>query len=132
MPGNHSNKKMLEQGGFKLKVVLVLAFLALVGWAGAVFSAPYLRKARFEKLMEDYMRDYVRIGLDGIIENLIKEAKNLGLPELKPKDFQFEGGPGEDSTLRCFYTEVIKLPGNYQIVIQMKAEKTIKIPTEPL
>ncbi len=122
-----SNKYI--SGGAKIKFFLVLIALALIGWSVAVFSAPYLRKSKFQHQMEDRMMDYAHTGYDDMIEQLIAEARKDGLPALQPESFEFSGGDlGEISTLRCKYQEAIKLPAGRFYVIDMTAEITAKIP----
>ena len=128
--GNRGADLSRESGGFRLNLVLILGFLVLVGWGAAIFSQPYLRKARFEKEMEEVMRELSRSDQETMIQNLIKKAKELGLPPLTYQNFYFQGGVGKESLLQCRYTEVITLPGNYSIQIKMLAEKKIKIPYE--
>jgi len=117
-------------GGAKFNIAIILCVLALVGWGVAVFTAPYLRKARFENRMADWMREYRKIGYDAMIEELIKEAKKAGLPPLTEENFEFEGDVGQESVLRCHYQEAIKLPRGRYYVINMVLEKQIKIPYE--
>ena len=116
-------------GGTKFNIFLVLCFLALVGWASAVISGPYLRKYRFQKFMADYMQEYRYMqGEQELIGKLIEEAGKLGIPPLNPDNFEFQGGVGQDSTLRCSYSEFIKLPGNKYYKIDLTAEKNLFIP----
>lgn len=130
-PGNMERVRNNLSGGTKFNIFITLVLLAVIGWAVAVFSAPYLRKSKLENVMEDYMREYHRLGYDGMIEEIIKEAKKIqGLPELYPKNFHFEGDIGIDSTLRCEYSEFINLPGGRAYRLDMVAEVTIKIPAE--
>gem|GEM_PF-1557956 len=116
-------------GGTKFNIFLVLCFLALVGWASAVISRPYLRKYRFQKFMADYMQEYRYMqGEQELIGKLIEEAGKLGIPPLNSDNFEFQGGVGQDSTLRCSYSEFIKLPGNKYYKIDLTAEKNLFIP----
>ena len=117
-------------GGAKLNIFIVLCVLALVGWGAAVFSAPYLRKSRFENRMADWMREYRKIGYDAMIEELIKEAKKVGLPPLTEENFEFEGDVEQESVLRCKYSEFIKLPAGRYYRIDLVAVKQLKIPYE--
>ena len=117
-------------GGTKFNIFLVLCFLALVGWLSAVISRPYLRKARFQKLMGQYMQEYRYMqGEQELFKQLIEEAEKLGIPPLTPDNFEFQGGVGQDSTLRCSYSEFIKLPGNKYYRIDLTAEKSLFIPS---
>jgi len=119
----------LFAGGTKFNILIVLCVLALIGWGVAVFSAPYLRKSRLQNIMGDWMREYYKYGYDGMLENIISEAKVAKLPPLTPENFKFEEGEaGRESVLSCYYTESIKLPGGRYYVIKMVAEKRIIIP----
>ena len=127
--GGHWRKRSKRfSGGTKFNIFLVLCFLALVGWGVAVFSRPYLRKTRLERVMGEYMRDYQSLGEEEMIERVIKEAEKLGIQGLTQDNFEFEGGVGKDSTFRCSYNEFIKLPGNKFYKIEIKAEKNLFIP----
>lgn len=118
-------------GGTKFNIFIILVILAVLVWGGVVFTAPYLRKSRLENIMEDWMREYRHYGYNGMIEEIIKEAKKIkNMPELTKENFKFEGDVGVDSTLRCEYTEFIRLPRDRYYKLDMVAEKTIKIPYE--
>jgi len=120
-----------QSGGTKFNIFILLVILGVLVWGGVVFSAPYLRKSRLENIMGDWMREYKHYGYDGMVEAIIKDAKKIkNMPELTKDNFSFEGDVGVESTLRCEYTEEIKLPGNRYYQLNMVAEKTIEIPRE--
>lgn len=117
-------------GGTRFNIFIVLCLLALIGWAAAVISGPYLRRSRLQNRMAEWMRDYRHMTYEEMIERIIFDAKQAGIKEISPENFSFEGGVGQESTLRCNYTEYIKLPGGRYYVLNMEAKKTIKIPAE--
>ncbi len=127
--GNPGRKKSeFQAGGAKFNFILVICALALVGWAVVVIGGPYLRKARLEGIMADWMRDYKNVGEDMMMDQIVSDAQKSGLKQLKREDCTFQGDVGVDSFVHCEYEESIKLPGDRYYVIPMVAEKHIKIP----
>ena len=124
-------KSRALSGGTRFNIFIVLCLLAIIGWAVAVISGPYLRRSRLQNRMAEWMRDYRNMTYDEMIERLIKDAQTIGIKDqIGPENFSFEGDVGKESTLRCNYVETIKLPRGRYYVLNMEAKKTIKIPAE--
>lgn len=118
----------MRRGGTKFNIIILLLIFVIVGYGTAKFGGPYLRKEKFEKEMENFMRRYARMGESLMIADLIKQAEVIGLPPLTKDNFHFEGDVGVDSVLTCTYVEQIKFPGGKVYNWQLVAEKRMKIP----
>ena len=118
-------------GGTKINIVIGLAILVAIGWGVAVFSAPYLRKSKFQHDMAENMRYLVKTDEETMIQNCLDDAKKDGLPTIRREDVTFTGGVGLDSVLKIKYKERVRLFGDKVVILNMEAVKELKPPPEP-
>jgi hypothetical protein len=115
-------------GGTFFNVIIIVVILVVVGWATAVFSAPYLRKNKLEHVMGEYMREYKQLGERQVYDLIIKRANEIGIPGLTDENIYFDGDINKLSTMRIKYKEAINLPGGNAYVLDMEAECILTIP----
>lgn len=102
----------MNRGEGKFIIVVLLLVLATVIGGVVVVGPVYQRKWKYGKMMEEALRAFDATGEYKMYENLIRQAKEVGLPPLTEEDFYFEGGEvGKPALLQCEYIENLKLPG---------------------